>query len=182
VKNNALAESTAEEMRLIMRQRHGITDVEKDDFAITTMNEALDIINTIFRAITYLLVALAAISLLVGGVGIMNVMYVSVAERTPEIGLRKAVGAAHHHILLQFLVEAVVVTLIGGFLGILSGIVLSYGVSVGINTFTDLTWEFSISIFGIVLSLLFSTAIGLFFGVSPAKKAASMDPIVALTK
>lgn len=177
--DNSKAESTAEEMRAIMRQRHEIDSEEKQDFAITTMNEALSIVETIFTAITYLLVALAAISLLVGGVGIMNVMYVSVAERTFEIGLRKSVGASAKNILHQFLIEAIVITLLGGVAGIIIGVMLAYVISF-VAGLLGFSWLFSVSIPGVIISVLFSGAVGLFFGIYPAKKAAAMDPIVAL--
>lgn len=177
--DNSKAESTAEEMRAVLRARHQIQDSDKQDFTVTTMNEALGIIETVFTAITYLLVALAAISLLVGGVGIMNVMYVSVAERTFEIGLRKSVGASATDILRQFLVEAVVITSIGGVVGIAIGGILSFLVSI-VAQALGFNWQFSISLLGVVVSVVFSAAVGLFFGLYPAKKAASLDPIAAM--
>jgi putative ABC transport system permease protein len=182
VQDNDRAEQTAEEMRQVMRQRHGISDPDKDDFAITTMNEALDIINTVFRAITYLLVALAGVSLLVGGVGIMNVMYVSVVERTFEIGLRKSAGATNRHILVQFLIEAIAVTLLGAIAGVLLGAVIIFLAGTVAEQVFGLDWERSISLGGVLLSIVFSVGIGMFFGLHPAKKAAAMDPIVALTE
>jgi putative ABC transport system permease protein len=177
--DNSKAEVTAEEIRWLMRERHDITNIEKDDFAVTTMNEALEIVNTVLVGITGLLIVLAALSLLVGGVGIMNVMYVSVAERTFEIGLRKAVGASEKEILRQFLTEAVVITLIGGIAGIVMGVFVSYIIALGAQ-FAGLSWAFEISLFSVFLSVTFSFFVGLFFGLYPAKKAASLDPILAI--
>ncbi len=181
LKDNAFAESTAEEIRFVLREQHNITDPSKDDFAVTTMNEALAIVETIVIGITGLLVVLATISLTVGGVGIMNVMYVSVAERTFEIGLRKAVGATKKQILLQFLTEATVITVLGGIAGIIVGIGISYLIALGAQ-FAGLAWSFEISLASIIMSVAFSIAVGLFFGLYPAKKAADLDPILALRK
>ncbi len=172
-------ETTAEEIRQLLRERHGITDPDKDDFAVNTQKESQAIVSTIFLGITWLLVGLAAISLLVGGIGILNVMYTSVAERTYEIGLRKAVGATSRAILAQFLTEAVVTTLAGGLAGILIGVIIAYAVAFGARSF-GLDWPFHISIFSILLSFGFSAAIGLGFGVYPAKQAAALPPMVAI--
>ncbi len=177
--DNSKAETTAEEIRWLMRDRHDIPNPDKDDFSVTTMNEALGIVNTVVTGITGLLVVLAAISLLVGGVGIMNVMYVSVAERTFEIGLRKSVGASKKEILRQFLTEAIVITLLGGVAGIFIGVLISYLVAFGAQS-AGLAWSFEISLFSIMLSVVFSVAVGLFFGLYPAKKAAALDPISAI--
>lgn len=177
--DNTKAESTAEEIRFVMRERHDITNPDKDDFSVTTMNEALSIIETILLGITGLLIVLSMISLLVGGVGIMNVMYVSVAERTFEIGLRKSVGASENEILKQFLVEAVVITMLGGVTGIIAGFMISYLISVGAQ-YAGLKWDFTISVLSILLGVSFSALVGVFFGLYPAKKAARLDPIAAL--
>ena len=179
MKKEANPEAVAEEIRGVIRERHNVSNPDKDDFSVTTMSEALSLVDTIFKGITGLLVALATISLIVGGVGIMNVMYVSVAERTFEVGLRKSVGATDRNILSQFLVEAVIITVIGGLFGIVIGATISFFISLGARS-QGLTWEFSISWFSVVLSVSFSTLVGLFFGLYPAKKAASLDPINAL--
>lgn len=178
-KDNSKSESTAEEIRFVLRDRHDISNPDKDDFAVTTMTESLETVNTVITGITWLLIALASISLLVGGVGIMNVMYVSVAERTFEIGLRKAVGANERHILYQFLIEALVLTLAGGVLGIVVGICISYLISV-VAGLLNFHWEFSVPIFSLLLATSFSTATGLIFGLYPAKRAASLNPIEAI--
>lgn len=170
---------TAEEIRSVLRDRHKITNPDKDDFAVTTQDEAVEVVGTIVAGISGLLIALSCISLLVGGVGIMNVMYVSVAERTFEIGLRKSAGATTSDILWQFLVEAIVLTLFGGVLGVGIGVIISFLISVVANAL-NFSWEFQISLFSIFLSTGFSTFVGILFGLYPAKKAASLDPMVAI--
>ena len=179
MKNPALSEATAAEVRAVLRERHAIHDPNKDDFAVNTEAESQAIVGTIFVGITWLLVGLAAISLVVGGIGILNVMYVSVAERTYEIGLRKAVGAATKAIFFQFLVEAVATTLAGGLMGIIIGSAISYAVALGARSF-GLNWPFQIPLFSILLGLGFSAAIGLIFGVYPAKQAAALPPMAAI--
>lgn len=173
------AEGTAEEIRSLMRERHNISTPDKDDFAVTTMTEAVSLVQNIVFGITILLVTLAGVSLIVGGVGIMNVMYVSVAERTFEIGLRKAVGATDRDILEQFLTEAVLLTVTGGVLGIIVGIVLSFLIAL-IAQSQGLDWSFHISVLSIIVSTTFAVAVGLIFGVTPARRAAELDPIVAI--
>jgi len=170
-----------EEIELLLMDRHDITDTDKQDFEAMTMAEAREMLQVILDGITILLVALVCISLLVGGVGITNIMYVTVAERTFEVGLRKAVGAKSKDVLWQFLFEAIMLTLGGGILGIILGILFSFLIYLTASSY-GLDWVFSISIFSIILALGFSGAVGLFFGVYPAKKAASLDPITALRK
>jgi len=172
---------TKADMQYLMEERHNITDPDKDDFQITTMAEARDMINTILNGITLLLVALTFISLIVGGVGITNIMYVSVIERTFEIGLRRAVGAKRQDILLQFLSESVILTFIGGVFGILVGSLIAFLIYYVAVSF-GLAWTFSVSLSSIVLSLAFSSVLGLGFGVFPARKAAELDPITALKR
>ena len=174
-------EQTKADVEYLLRQNHSITDPDRDDFEITTMDEIRETLETIVGGITLLLVALVGISLIVGGVGITNIMYVTVAERTFEIGLRKAVGARSKDILWQFLSEAVMLTFTGGIVGIILGYIISYGVYYGATSY-GLNWSFSVSLFSIVLALGFSSAVGLFFGIYPARKAAALDPIVALRK
>jgi putative ABC transport system permease protein len=174
-----IGEQTADEINFLMRDRHEIDDPKDDDFAVTTAQEALDIIGSIFDGITLLLVAIAGISLLVGGVGIMNIMYVSVTERTFEIGLRKSVGAKESQILWQFLWEAVVVTLFGGVVGILFGVLLTFLVSFGAGQ-AGFAWDFVLKPESVIIAFVFSTTVGMIFGYYPAKKAAKMNPIVAI--
>jgi putative ABC transport system permease protein len=174
-------EQTKEDVEYLLRDNHNITDPDKDDFAVTTMDEIRETLETIVGGITLLLVALVCISLIVGGVGITNIMYVSVAERTFEIGLRKAVGAKSKDILWQFLAEAMILTFYGGIVGVILGLMISYAIFLGAVNY-GLNWTFSVSLFSLVLSIAFSTFVGLFFGIYPAKKAAGFDPIVAIRK
>ncbi|HQL52562.1 MAG TPA: ABC transporter permease [Candidatus Magasanikbacteria bacterium] len=174
-------DTTKKDIELLLRERHDITDPDKDDFRVITMDEIQEMVTIIFGGITLLLIALVCVSLLVGGVGITNIMYVSVVERTFEIGLRKAVGAKKNNILWQFLIETVFLTFSGGILGIIFGILLSYIIyCVAVNY--GLNWVFSIPFYSIILAIGFSTIVGLFFGIYPAKKAAQLDPIEALRK
>lgn len=181
VKDREKIKETVAELEEIMRDNHDITDPNKDDFAINTMEEAASMLSTVVNGLTLLLVALVCVSLLVGGVGIMNIMYVSVTERTFEIGLRKAVGATNKDVLWQFLSEAILLTLSGGFFGIILGALLAliiYWVAISYN----FVWVYSIPISSIFLAVGFSAVIGLIFGLYPAKKAASLNPIEALRK
>ncbi len=137
------------------------------------------LLTTITGGITILLMALVGISLLVGGVGIMNIMYVTVAERTFEIGLRKALGAPRRVILFQFLAEAVLVTVGGGLLGVFGGAILAYGIYAAATSF-GLAWVYSVSASSVLIAVGFSALIGLVFGLYPARRAADLSPIDAL--
>lgn len=181
MKDPSLGKETQESLTEIMREAHGITDPNKDDFAVNTMDEAQDIFNNIIGSITTLLVALICISLVVGGVGIMNIMYVSVAERTFEIGLRKAVGARSKSILWQFLFEALFITIGGGIVGIIIGALLAYLVKVAAVSY-GLSWVYYISLKSIIVAVSFSAVIGILFGIYPARKAARLNPIEALRR
>jgi putative ABC transport system permease protein len=173
------APATIAEITSVMEHNHNITDPTKDDFSVQSEAQAMDTFNTIFNGITFLLIAIAAISLVVGGVGIMNIMYVVVTERTAEIGLKKALGATESDILNEFLIEAILVTIAGGLVGIAFGSVLGWLISV-IASSAHLAWAFSVPIYAIVLAFGVSAAIGIFFGVFPARSAARLDPIEAL--
>jgi putative ABC transport system permease protein len=179
IKDTNLAGATAEQIRQLMRFNHSITDPAKDDFTVTTQAEAMDTFNTIFNGITVLLISIAAISLVVGGVGIMNIMYVVVTERTSEIGLKKALGAKNADILNEFLIESVLVTVLGGIIGILLGALLGWLVSI-VATASGLAWTFSVPFYAIILAVSVSGAIGIGFGVFPARSASKLDPIEAL--
>ena len=163
-----------------IRANHNITDPEKDDFFVETQADLAERLKTITTALTLFLTGVAGISLFVGGVGIMNIMLVSVTERTREIGLRKAVGATNKDILTQFLFEAVILTLFGGVLGILLGSALSFVISFAIQKFALVTWSFSFPYLGAMLGLLVSAGVGLVFGLYPARRASRLNPIDAL--
>lgn len=158
----------------LLRVRHGIKDPELDNFNIQNMKSIMDTMEQTTGTLTLFLGAVAAISLVVGGIGIMNIMLVSVTERTREIGIRKALGATYNVIVTQFLIEAVVISLMGGIIGIVLGI----GASHLIGTLSGMSTVISIPT--IILSFGFSMAIGLVFGIYPARKAAKLNPIDAL--
>jgi putative ABC transport system permease protein len=166
------ADATAE-IESAMRIHHRKQGAS-DDFQVRTQQEMLNMMNSITGFLTVLLAAIASISLVVGGIGIMNIMYVTVTERTREIGLRMSIGAKNNDILRQFLFESTILSLIGGVIGIVAGLLLSYGVSSFLN------WPFMVSGMSISISFLVCAATGIFFGWYPARKAASLDPINAL--
>lgn len=179
VKDINLGDATAADIASVLRSNHRITDPVKDDFTVQTQAQALGTFNTIFNGITILLIAIAAISLIVGGVGIMNIMYVVVTERTAEIGLKKALGARNSDILGEFLIESVLVTILGGIIGIAVGSALGFLVSV-IATASGLAWTFSVPPYAIAIGFGVSAVIGISFGVLPARSASKLDPIEAL--
>jgi len=179
--DNNKADTTSLDMTDVLRRNHYITDPVRDDFKITTQAEAMDIFNTILKAITFLLIAIAMISLIVGGVGVMNIMYVIVTERIGEIGLKKALGAKNKDILYEFLIEAVMLTIIGGVFGIIGGALFAFIISKVAQNF-GLTWEFIVPLWSIILSVSVSMVIGVVFGVFPARNASLLDPIEALNK
>jgi putative ABC transport system permease protein len=167
-------QETAEAIRGVLRVRHKISNPADDDFMVRTLEEMASVQTETTKTMTTLLASIAGVSLLVGGIGIMNIMLVSVTERTREIGLRMAIGARGKDVLLQFLVEAVVISLIGGMIGIGMG----FGLSAAVQKFMQ--WPADISANAIALSFGFSALTGVFFGFYPARKAASLDPIEAL--
>ena len=162
------------QIRALLRQRHRLQPYQDDDFWLRNLSEVLQTQEESSKVMTYLLAAIASVSLLVGGIGIMNIMLVSVTERTREIGLRMAVGARGRDILLQFLVEAITLSLIGGIIGIVFGL----GGSRAISYLAE--WRTLVSMEAIVLAFGFAALIGIFFGFYPARKAARLDPIEAL--
>jgi putative ABC transport system permease protein len=170
---------TKAQIERLLRDRHNIDDPKDDDFAVATMEEAQEILDNILGGISLLLIAIACISLFVGGVGIMNIMYLSVFERTYEIGLRKSVGASKKDILFQFLTEAVVLTLTGAIFGILLGILFTYLINYIAGNY-GFDWKFIIDWNGVIIAVAFAMIIGVLFGLYPALKAASLDPIKAL--
>ena len=173
-RSDGVMDKAVEQVTDILHQRHRIPEGEDDDFSVRNLSEMLSMAETQTKIMTALLGSVASVSLLVGGIGIMNIMLVSVTERTREIGIRMAVGAKGRDILLQFLIEALVLSLLGGFIGIMLGVGLSSIVDAFSQFKTDVT------LFSVVLSFCFSAAVGVFFGFYPARKAAGMDPIAAL--
>lgn len=172
---------TVADIITLMRKRHDIDDPNKDDFAVTSTKEAQKTLGDVLGAMTILLLALTSISLVVGGVGIMNVMYVSVAERVSEIGLRKAVGATSWGILRQFLFEALIITLLGGLIGIALGVLLSLGLSFAFG-YAGFSLPIHVSPGSLLLGASFSMAVGLIFGIAPAYRASQLSPMEALRK
>lgn len=181
VDDEANVPESVENIKQTLRERHGITDASgaNDDFTVRSAAQELDMITTITNALKYFLAAMAALSLLVGGIGIMNIMLIRVSQRTREIGLRKAVGANNEDIRLQFLVESAVITLSGGLVGIMVGELLSLAVSLVANGL-GYDWGFHFSWFSIILSVTISIAIGVGFGLYPSFKAGKLNPIEAL--
>ena len=169
----ALPQAT-EEITTLLRSRHRIPAGEEDDFTVRTQQDIADILGSTSRVMKILLAAIASVSLLVGGIGIMNIMLVSVTERTREIGIRMAVGAKGWHVLIQFLSEAVVLASFGGMLGI----ALGFAAARLVGRFAR--WPILISPEAVILSFLFAAGIGVFFGYWPARKASRLDPIEAL--
>ncbi len=170
---------TIKAMEKILRKNHDIDRPIDDDFAITSMAEATDIVSQVFAILNALLIGLTSISLVVGGVGIMNVMYVAVTERTFEIGLRKALGAKKQDILMQFIYEAIILTMIGGIVGILAGFTFSKTAEIIASKF-DFILNFPVTLFSVILAVGFSMVTGIVFGYKPAKKASELTPIEAL--
>jgi putative ABC transport system permease protein len=171
---------TVDDIKRTLRENHGITDPSKDDFFIETQADAVKTVSTITNVLTLFLAAVAAISLLVGGVGIMNIMLVSVTERTREIGLRKAIGATNGDILKQFLLESVLLTTSGGITGIILGSTLSFLISVILSKVLSQSWPFVIPMSSIFLGVGVSAFIGIVFGIYPARKASLKNPIESL--
>ncbi len=171
---------TVEDIKITLRNSHNITDPEKDDFFIETQAEAMETVSSITNVLTLFLAAIAAISLLVGGVGIMNIMLVSVTERTREIGLRKAVGATEKNILFQFLLESIVLTVVGGIIGIILGASFSFLASLILTQVLDLNWAFNFPVQAALLGLGVAAFVGLVFGLYPARQASMKSPIEAL--
>jgi putative ABC transport system permease protein len=175
VADDADSDAAQAEISELLRERRNISYLDSDDFNILSQDDLISVFGDILGALTVFLGAIAAISLLVGGIGIMNIMLVSVTERTREIGLRKAVGAKRRDVLLQFLVEAVTLAVLGGAIGIALGVTGAFGVSTAFESFQAV-----VGIDAVLIALLFSMAVGLFFGIYPAYRASRLSPIEAL--
>jgi putative ABC transport system permease protein len=169
-----MTDQATEEITEILRTRHKLKDSDDDDFTIRSQQELSEMMNSTSDMMTYLLACIAGISLLVGGIGIMNIMYVSVTERTREIGLRMSIGARGIDILSQFLIEAVIISVTGGILGVLFGCIATWLVNLLAH------WPVAIQAYSVILSFAVCTLTGVFFGWYPAKKAAGLDPIEAI--
>ena len=178
--NEEVVSRTVHDIKATLRELHNITDPDKDDFHIHTQADMIERIGLITGILTALLMTVAAISLIVGGIGIMNIMIVSVTERTREIGLRKAIGATNANILVQFLLEAILLTGIGGLIGILLGAMIAFLASIILTHFMDIAWKFTFPISAAVLGIAVSSFVGMVFGLYPASQAARKSPIEAL--
>ncbi len=168
------ANDAVKEVTQIMRDQHSISNPAEDDFNVFSMEELISMFSSTSEMLTLLLVAVAAISLLIGGIGIMNIMYVSVKERTREIGLRLAVGGRGMDILIQFLIEAILISITGGLIGVTLGFLSTFLIS------NILSWPTQITLYSVIISFGVCAITGIFFGWYPAKKASILDPIVAL--
>lgn len=172
-----------EDVRSLLRQRHQIdnpeNDTSEDDFVVRSSEQANEILGTVSLGLTMFITTIAGISLLVGGIGIMNIMLVAVTERTREIGLRKAVGARRNDVLLQFVIEAVLLTLLGGVIGIVGGIISAALIAAFVNKFLE-SYTFALSVPAIIVAFFMAAATGLIFGIYPARKASQLRPIEAL--
>lgn len=174
VKNTNLIDETMKDIELFFRDRRGINEGQENDFTIISMKESLNIIETVTGLLTMLIAGISAISLVVGGVGVMNIMLVSVVERTKEIGLLKSIGAKEKDILIQFLIESVIITVFGGGIGVIIGITLSLFISLIARL------PFVLSIPWIIIAVVVSSLVGIVFGLYPARRAAKLSPIDAL--
>ncbi len=181
INNENNVQEAKDEITALLRERHNISDKSgaSDDFTVRSSDQALSMITSITNALKYFLAAMAALSLIIGGIGIMNIMLISVRERTREIGLRKAVGAKTSNILNQFLIEAIAITALGGIIGIIVGVLISFLISVVAQSL-GYSWDFIISLTSIILALAVSALVGLVFGLYPAYKASKLEPVEAL--
>jgi putative ABC transport system permease protein len=158
----------------LLRQRHKLSASDADDFSVRNLSDVADAANATSKSMTILLACIAGVSLMVGGIGIMNIMLVSVTERTREIGIRMAIGARSSAVRSQFLIESIVLSVTGGMIGIVLGVIVSLAIP------KMLGWPTLVSTMAIIGSVVFSAAVGIFFGYYPARKAAALDPIEAL--
>ncbi|QQS59377.1 ABC transporter permease [Candidatus Peregrinibacteria bacterium] len=179
IDNEKNVNSSMERIRRLLRQRHDIKNAKDDDFSVRSLSQAVEILSGITSALRFFLASIAAISLVVGGIGITNIMLMSVTERTREIGLKKAIGARPSQIQGQFLLEAVLLTGTGGILGILFGVFFSFVIA-AVAWHLEYDWVFSVSLLSMGISFLVALFVGIVFGLSPARRAAKLKPIDAL--
>lgn len=179
VDNSENIDRTIEDVTHLLRQRHDIKEGDPSDFTIRSQEQALKALTQVTDVLKFFMAAIAALSLIVGGIGIMNIMLISVSERTREIGLRKAIGAKFSNIMSQFLAETVIISLLSGIIGIIIGAAVSVFIAI-IANYLGYDWDLVISIFSILLAFGVSGGVGLVFGIYPARKAAKLDPIEAL--
>lgn len=179
VANPDQIDQVVEDTRAVLRQRHELLGSASDDFSVRSVKQALDVLSTITDVLKYFLAAISALSLLVGGIGIMNIMLVVVLERTQEIGLRKAVGARPYHLRLQFLFETAIICMLGGLIGLVIGVGVAFLIA-RVAQSLGYAWDFYIGYSAIALSVLFPILIAFIFGYYPAQQAAGLKPIEAL--
>jgi len=179
IKSPELINSAKAGITIILRDRHGIKDPSNDDFSVRDQASALEIITTVTNALRYFLLAIGSISLIVGGVGIMNIMLVAVSQRIREVGLRKAVGAKNEDILYQFIIESATVSSVGGVIGIVFGVLISFLIAIVVQAL-GYEWPLLISPLSILIAVIISISIGIIFGSYPARKASKVSPMEAL--
>lgn len=179
VDDEAYVEQSIQDIKMILRERHNITDPSQDDFTVRSSKQGLEVVGSVTDALRFFLAAIAGIALVVGGIGIMNTMLVAVKERIHEIGIRKALGAKNRDILMQFLLESIFLTLLGGIIGIIIGGIFSALVALVVR-YLGYDWDFLISLNSILIACSVSVIIGLIFGVYPATRAAKLEPMAAL--
>jgi putative ABC transport system permease protein len=167
-------EAVSDDLRTIMRSRRHLRPGEPDTFNVDTSATFQNILTNILNSFGAVVVAIALISLVVGGIVIMNIMLVSVTERTREIGIRKALGARRRDVMLQFLIESATMSLVGGMIGVFGGILVAKAITLVVN------FPSEVQVWSVIVGLMVATSVGIFFGVYPARKAAELDPIVAL--
>ncbi len=179
VEDGANMTAVGEQIKQVLRDQHNISDPSNDDFSVRNSAQALDLLGNLTGALSFFLAAIGAISLLVGGIGIMNIMLVSVNERVNEIGLRKAIGARAKDIEAQFLIESIMLTVLGALIGIMAGVLVAGGIALAAKSL-DYAWDFKIGLNSVLISCGIAALIGITFGYYPARQAAKLNPIDAL--